>query len=58
MSKAAHIRLTRRAHPDASGRMALAAVATLYLQDLDLAEFRTTAEEIEAIESVERDRGS
>lgn len=54
MSKAAHLRLTRRAHPDASGRIALAAVATLYLQDLDLAEFRAIAEEIGAV-AVERD---
>lgn len=58
MSKAAHLRLTRRAHPDTSGRMTLAAVATLYLQDLDLAELRATAEEIEAIEAVERGTGS
>ena len=46
MSERAHLRLARRAHPDASGRMALAAVATLYLEDLDLPELEATAGEL------------
>jgi hypothetical protein len=58
MAEADHLRLTRRAHPDASGRITLAAVATLYLQDLDLAELRATAEAIRAIALVERNGGS
>lgn len=51
MADASHVRLTRRAHPDASGRIALAAVATLYLEDLDPPELHTTVRELAAYQS-------
>lgn len=49
MAEARHVRMTRRAHPDASGRIATAAVATLYLQDLQVAELVAAVEEIRTL---------
>ncbi len=46
MSETTHLRFARRAHPDASGRLALVAVATLYLEDLDLHELEATTAEL------------
>lgn len=54
MADFVYLRLTQRAHPDASGRMTLAAVATLYLEGLDLPELETTADEILSIDAVSR----
>ena len=52
MSKFLYLRLAQRVHPDASGRLIFAAVATLYLDGLDLPELKTTADEILGIEAV------